>query len=124
MRCSYCGKSSWSPLKKIAGGGEFCSNAHRDAYQQRLRKVAGVLEQYEIPAREAERASMDPAGAATLVSNPDLREPLMSDLFRVLACSPAVTPAETRMAPAIPAPFEIRARIRRWGLRIKFLKAS
>ncbi len=124
MRCLYCGKSSWSPFKKLTADGEFCSTAHRHSYQQRLRKVASVLEQYEIPAQEAEHASADPASAAALVTRPELREPLMSDLFRVLACTPAVVPAEARTAPAIQPAIEIRARIRRWGLKIKFLKAS
>ncbi len=124
MRCLYCGKSSWSPFKKLTAGGEFCSSAHRESYQQRLRKVASVLEQYEIPSQEAEHASADPASAAALVTRPELREPLMSDLFRALACTPATAPAEARTAPAIQPPFEIRARIRRWGLKIRFLKAS
>lgn len=124
MRCLYCGKSSWLPFKKLSSGGEFCSNAHRDSYQERLRKVAGVLEQYEIPVQEAAHASADPASAAALVTRPELREPLMSELFRVLACTPAPAPSDARMAPAIPPAFEISARIRRWGLRIKFLKAS
>ncbi len=124
MRCLYCGKSSWLPFKKLSSGGEFCSTLHRDSYQERLRKVASILEQYEIPVQEAEHATADPASAAALVSRPELREPLMSDLFRALACTPAPAPSETRMAPAIPPAFEISARIRRWGLRIKFLKAS
>jgi len=124
VRCLYCGKSSWLPFKKLNSGGEFCSSAHRDSYQERLRKVASVLEQYEIPVQEAEHASADPASAAALVTRPELREPLMSDLFRVLACTPAPAPSDARMAPAIPPAFEISARIRRWGLKIRFLKAS
>ena len=124
MRCLYCGKSSWLPFKKLSSGGEFCSSLHRDSYQERLRKVASVLEQYEIPVQEAEHATADPASAAALVARPELREPLMSDLFRALACTPAPAPNETRMAPAIPPAFEISARIRRWGLKIRFLKAS
>ena len=100
MRCLYCGKSSWSPLKKITAGGEFCSKAHRDSYQDRLRKVASVLEQYDIPAQEAAQATVDPVSAAALVTRPEFREPLMSDLFRVLACAPAAAPPETRTAPA------------------------
>ena len=124
MRCLYCGKSSWSPFKKLIAGGEFCSASHRDSYQERLRKVAGVLEQYEIPTQVAARATADPASAAALLKRPELREPLMSELFSILSCTPAIPPAVARMAPAIPPAFEISARIRRWGLKIKFLKAS
>jgi hypothetical protein len=123
VRCLYCGKSSWLPFKKLSDG-EFCSRAHRDSYQERLRKVANVLEQYDIAPQEAARATADPAAAAALVSRPELREPLMSELFRILTCEPACAPGGARMAPAIPPVFEISARIRRWGLKIKFLKAS
>jgi hypothetical protein len=123
VRCSYCGKSSWVPFKKLTDG-EFCSRAHRDSYQERLRKVANVLEQYDVPPQEAARATADPAAAAALVSRPELREPLMSELFRILTCEPASVPGEARMAPAVPLQFEFSARIRRWGLRIRFLRAS
>ncbi len=124
MRCLYCGKSSWFPFKKLTADGEFCSSAHRESYQERLRRVAAVLEQYDIPVQEAEHATSDPAAAAALISHPELRQPLVSDLFHAVACTPAEAPAEIRMAPEIPPTFEIRARIRRWGLKIKFLKAS
>jgi hypothetical protein len=123
VRCLYCGKSSWLPFKKRTDG-EFCSRAHRDSYQERLRKVANVLEHYDIAPQEAERATIDPAAAAALVSRPELREPLMSELFRILTCEPAPAAANARTAPAIPPVFEISARIRRWGLKIRFLKAS
>ncbi len=123
MRCLYCGKSSWVPFKKLTDG-EFCSRAHRDSYQERLRKVANVLEQYDIAPQEAARATSDPAHAAALVSRPELREPLMSELFRILACEPVSPPGEAHMAPAISPEFVISARIKRWGLKIKFLRAS
>lgn len=123
MRCLYCGKTSWVPFKKLSDG-EFCSRAHRDSYQERLRKVANVLKQYEIAPQEAALASTDPAAAAALVSRPELREPLMSELFRILMCEPVPAPGGAHMAPAIPPEFETNARIRRWGLKIKFLKAS
>jgi len=123
VRCLYCGKKSWVPFRKLSDG-EFCSRAHRDSYQERLRKVANVLEQYQIAPQEAARATADPAAAVALVSCSELREPLMSDLFRVLTCEPVPAPGDARMAPAMPPQLESSARIRRWGLKIKFLKAS
>jgi hypothetical protein len=119
----YCGKTSWVPFKKLSDG-EFCSRAHRDSYQERLRKVGNVLKQYEIAPQEAARAAADPPAAAALVSRPELREPLMSELFRILMCEPVPAPGEAHMAPAIPPELETSVRIRRWGLKIKFLKAS
>ena len=124
MQCLYCGKSSWSPLQKLITGGEFCSSAHRASYHERLRKVATVLEQYDIPGKEAARASEDPASAAALVKRPELREPLMIELFRILECTPAPALGEARMAPAMQPAIEMKARIKRWGLKIRLLKAS
>jgi len=89
-----------------------------------LRKVATVLEQYDIPGKEAARASEDPASAAALVKRPELREPLMIELFRILECTPAPALGEARMAPAMQPAIEMKARIKRWGLKIRLLKAS
>ncbi len=39
MRCLYCGKHL--PLfRKLTGGGEFCSDAHRDKYQEEYNRLA------------------------------------------------------------------------------------
>lgn len=39
MRCLYCGKPL-PLLKKLTGGGEFCSDAHRNKYQEEYNKLA------------------------------------------------------------------------------------
>jgi hypothetical protein len=39
MRCLYCGKQL-PLLKKLTGGGEFCSEAHRQKYQEEYNKLA------------------------------------------------------------------------------------
>ena len=39
MRCLYCGKPL-PLLKKLTGGGEFCSDAHRHKYQEEYNKLA------------------------------------------------------------------------------------
>jgi hypothetical protein len=39
MRCLYCGKHL-ALLRKLTGGGEFCSDAHRDKYQEEYNRLA------------------------------------------------------------------------------------
>lgn len=49
MRCLYCGESL-SLLRKLSGLGEFCSEAHRDAYQSEFNNLAlGRLRQSRVP---------------------------------------------------------------------------
>src|SRR5271155_2312504 len=39
MRCLYCGKEL-ALLKRLTGGGEFCSDAHRHQYQEEYNQLA------------------------------------------------------------------------------------
>src|ERR1700749_1653918 len=39
MRCLYCGKEL-ALFKRLTGGGEFCSDAHRQKYQEEYNQLA------------------------------------------------------------------------------------
>src|SRR6202142_1216085 len=39
MRCLYCGKEL-ALLKRLTGGGEFCSDAHKHSYQEEYNRLA------------------------------------------------------------------------------------
>src|SRR5215472_4053865 len=39
MRCLYCGKQL-ALLKRLTGGGEFCSDAHKQSYQDEYNRLA------------------------------------------------------------------------------------
>ena len=39
MRCRYCGKEL-ALLKRLTGGGEFCSDAHKQSYQDEYNRLA------------------------------------------------------------------------------------
>jgi hypothetical protein len=39
MRCLYCGKQL-ALLKRLTGGGEFCSVAHKHSYQEEYNRLA------------------------------------------------------------------------------------
>ena len=38
MRCLYCGKEL-ALLKRLTGGGEFCSEAHKQSYQDEYNRL-------------------------------------------------------------------------------------
>ena len=39
MRCLYCGKEL-ALLKRLTGGGDFCSDAHKQSYQEEYNRLA------------------------------------------------------------------------------------
>src|ERR1700677_4849183 len=39
MRCLYCGKEL-ALLKRLRGGGDFCSDAHKQSYQEEYNRLA------------------------------------------------------------------------------------
>lgn len=119
MRCAYCGKSSWRPFRRAAGG-EFCNAAHRESYNERLRKVAGQLAEYKtvLPEKELVTAELAPTANA----EPESGVPVASERFSIMSFLPMQRPGAARMAPALPSTFEASARIKRWGLKMRFHK--
>jgi hypothetical protein len=89
VRCQYCGKSSWWPFKRTTGG-EFCSREHRESYHERLRKVAGRLSEYQDIPTEGVGAAV---AAAVSVTQQELGSLPDSEIFPILECVPAATPA-------------------------------
>ncbi len=58
-RCLYCGQSSrWGSLKRLLDD-QFCNSAHREAYNERLRKVVTDLSKYQSHSAEGTRADSD-----------------------------------------------------------------
>lgn len=119
MRCAYCGKSSWRPFRRAAGG-EFCNASHRESYNERLRKVAGQLAEYKtvLPEKELVAAELAPTANA----EPESGVPVASERFSIMSFLPMQRPGAARMAPALPSTFEASARIKRWGLKMRFHK--
>jgi hypothetical protein len=91
MRCLYCGKEL-ALLKRLTGGGEFCSDVHKQSYQEEYNRLAlSRLLQAQTKAEDhktAKAAAPQPAAAP----------------------APAAKPAKARQAPAAqaiePAQFE------------------
>src|SRR5271170_5714957 len=87
MRCLYCGKEL-ALLKRWTGGGEFCSDAHRQRYQEEYNQLAlNRLLQAKPPANSDEApqasnarpakplATAEPAKEVTAYSAPKASAP-------------------------------------------------
>lgn len=62
-RCLYCGQSSrWRSLRRLLDD-QFCNIGHREAYNERLRKVVTELSKYQNHTAEGTGADSDPAMA-------------------------------------------------------------
>ena len=60
MRCLYCGKEL-ALLKRWTGGGEFCSDVHRQRYQEEYNQLAlNRLLQAKPPAKPEKTAPEKP----------------------------------------------------------------
>ena len=64
MRCLYCGKEL-ALLKRWTGGGEFCSDAHRQQYQEEYNQLALNRLLQAKPRRSLRSADKSGRGEAT-----------------------------------------------------------
>ncbi len=88
MRCLYCG-NELALLKKLTGGGEFCSEAHRQKYQEEYNRLAlsRLLQAQpavaERPLVEATSKPSEPAHAPNghnghpVPRSPEVRQPIV-----------------------------------------------
>ena len=61
MRCLYCGKEL-ALLKRLTGGGEFCSDAHKQSYQEEYNRLglSRLLQARTQSGRKQSRAESRP----------------------------------------------------------------
>ncbi len=60
MRCLYCGKEL-ALLKRLRGGGDFCSDAHKQSYQEEYNRLAlSRLLQAQKKGKQASRSPGEP----------------------------------------------------------------
>jgi hypothetical protein len=69
MRCRYCGKEA-ALLKRLTGGGEFCSEAHKQSYQDEYNRLAlgRLLQAQKISQAESAIRKAPPAAPAAPVA--------------------------------------------------------
>lgn len=75
MRCLYCG-NELALLKKLTGGGEFCSEGHRQKYQEEYNRLAlsRLLQAQSPPDETAVRRVSSQRPAASAVAAPPAQE--------------------------------------------------
>ena len=62
MRCLHCGKQL-ALFKKLTGGGEFCSDAHKQSYHEEYNKLA-LSRLMEAQTRQEDHSARQPGGGA------------------------------------------------------------
>src|SRR5579862_3670858 len=70
MRCLYCGKEL-ALLKRLTGGGEFCSDAHKQSYQEEYNRLGlSRLLQARTRADESKSAQKTPVLPVAVIDPP------------------------------------------------------
>jgi len=77
MRCRYCGKEL-ALLKRLTGGGGFCSEAHKQSYQDEYNQLALRRLLQAQKGRETE-SSGEKTGAPVAVEEPAAPEPVLRE---------------------------------------------
>jgi hypothetical protein len=76
MRCRYCGKEL-ALLKRLRGGGGFCSEAHKQSYQDEYNQLA--LSRLLQAQKKGETESSGNAGAPVAVEEPAAQESVLEE---------------------------------------------
>src|SRR5579859_3331589 len=94
MRCLYCGKEL-ALLRRLTGGGEFCSEGHKQSYQEEYNRLAlSRLLQAQKKVQQSDatggRKSTPPASTSVAVEEP-VAEPVeeVAETEEVLVSTPA-----------------------------------
>ena len=114
MRCLYCGKEL-ALLKRLRGGGEFCSDAHKQSYQEEYNRLGlSRLLQARSRADESKGAQKPPAGpvAPVAVAEPSVEETtaeieevaMQVEEVVIEAAPPPLAPAVIAAPPEPPPP--------------------
>ena len=100
MRCLYCGKHL-PLLRKLTGGGEFCSDAHRDKYHEEYNRLAvSRLLQAQSRPEDYKPAQKPPETAPVAVAEaeePELVAVSYVDEFKTSEIAPAASNDRPRL---------------------------
>jgi hypothetical protein len=111
MRCLYCGKEL-ALLKRWTGGGEFCSDAHRQRYQEEYNQLAlNRLLQAKPPAKLATASDEEPQPVETKPARPTAVAEPEQELIAYSAPRVAAPPEPAPSKPSYyepPAPAAVR----------------
>src|SRR5690242_9239836 len=94
MQCLFCGKEL-ALLKRLRGGGEFCSEAHRKEYQEQYEQLAlARLLQAKPPAEPSSPAKGPLPAVDPRLHNPYVEVPVPASVATIEAPAPV---AETQV---------------------------
>jgi hypothetical protein len=102
MRCLYCGKEL-ALLKRLTGGGEFCSEAHKQSYQEEYNRL-GLSRLLQARSRTGESKTTQTATAPTItaaIAEPPVEEIETEEVAKAPLPPPPVIAAPPE--PALPA---------------------
>ena len=74
MRCRYCGKEL-ALLKRLTGGGGFCSEAHKQSYQDEYNQLA-LSRLLQAQKKDQTQPSGQTSGTPVAVEEPAVEEPV------------------------------------------------
>ena len=105
MRCLYCGKEL-ALLKRLRGGGEFCSDAHKQSYQEEYNKLGlSRLLQARTRTGESQAAQNPPKPASQPVAPVAVEEPVVRAIpVAKTKPVPQAAPPEVISTPEPPPP--------------------
>lgn len=117
MRCLYCGKEL-ALLKRLTGGGEFCSEAHKQSYQEEYNRLAlsRLLQAQKKKGQQANapaQTGAPPAAAVAVEESAPAPQPespvAVREVEQSAAASPATEPPPEAApgAPAEPEPVQL-----------------
>lgn len=111
MRCLYCGKEL-ALLKRLTGGGEFCSEAHKQSYQEEYNRLAlSRLLQAQAKTSEGKSTPKPGPGRKAPVA---VEEPVEAPEVQPVAENPPDAAGFFMSRPAVASPAEASLYLEQW----------
>jgi len=115
MRCLYCGKEL-ALLKRLTGGGEFCSEAHKQSYQEEYNRLAlSRLLQAQAKTADGKTAQKPPPGRNAPAAPVAVEEPVeVPASKRVTENTPPQAAGFFMTKPVVAIPGEASLHLEQW----------
>ncbi len=103
MRCLYCGKEL-ALLKRLTGGGEFCSDAHKQRYQEEYDRIAlsRLLQAQKKAQKTAPEPEVPPVPPAVLAAPAAVEEPVVELTAEAEIEAPEIEASEDAQSSELP----------------------
>jgi len=113
MRCLYCGKEL-ALLKRLTGGGEFCSEGHKQSYQEEYNRLAlSRLLQAQAKTSDGKTAQKPPPGR-TSTTPVAVEEPAEAPVSQSVTTNPPEAAGFFMSRPVVAFPTETPLYLEQW----------